>query len=38
MGILANGEDPVEMPYNGEFHQGFHHLLEQNQSSEKEIQ
>ena len=34
---MANSEDPDEMPHKAPFHQGFHFLLRQNQSSENEI-
>ena len=27
MGILANSEDPDEMPHDAAFHQGLHYLL-----------
>ena len=38
MHLLANSEDPDEMPHNVAFHQGLHNLLRQKRSSEKEIQ
>ena len=38
MGVLANNEDPAEMPHKRAFHQGLHCLLKQNRSSKKEIQ
>ena len=34
---LTISEDPDEMPHNAAFHQGFHCLLRQKISSEKEI-
>ena len=37
MANLANNEFPDEMPHDATFHQGLHCLLQQNQSSEKEI-
>ena len=37
MGIIANSEDPDEMPHKAAFHQGLQCLLRQNRSSEKEI-
>ena len=36
--MVTNSEDPDEMPWNAEFHQGLHCLLRQKQSSEKEMQ
>ena len=38
MHTLANSEDPDEMSHNAAIHQGLHCLLQQKQSSEKEIQ
>ena len=35
---LANGADPDEMQHRKAFHLGLHRLLNQDQSSEKEIQ
>ena len=35
---MANSEDPDEMPHKAAFHQRLHCLLQQDQSSEKEIQ
>ena len=38
MGILANRENPDEMPQNTAFHQGLNCLLRHIRSSTKEIQ
>ena len=38
MGILANSEDPDEMPHYAAFHLGLHCLLRLKRSSGKEIQ
>ena len=37
MGVMANGEEPDEMPHDAAFHQGLRCLQRQNPSSEKEI-
>ena len=37
MRILANSEDPDEMPHNAAFHQDLHYLLRQKRYSEKEM-
>ena len=37
MGIMANSDDPDEMPLYAAFHQDLHYLLRQKFSSEKDL-